>query len=653
MKYFPIFFFCLITQFAVAQTCITPTFNQVPPICEGENVDYIFLPPTSTNGANGTWSPATISNTATTTYTFTPMPAMPEMTCYTTTTMTITVKTPVTPRFTLPVICEGAAYTLPTTSDEGITGTWFPAYNSAMPTQMYTFTPSESSCINETMLMVTTTPITIAPAPIFNQIPPICSGTNLILPATSTNGISGTWTPAINNTSTTTYFFKPTPQQCQIPGIEPSMTVIVNPSTSNTTNITTCSSYTWSVNNVTYNSSGTYTSVNGCHTEILNLSINNAAGAALSFDGIDDNLQISHNSSLNMTQFTIETWVKWGRTGNAIDFICSKDFESMEIHTGGALGNNIRFIPTHGVWLDGGVNTIMPNTWTHVACVYNPSIGLAKMYINGVEIPLTNNGANPLTTPVVSSTRDMFIGTRGAGSYYPMTGQLDEFRVWNRALSQAEIQSRYNCEIPTTDCGLVVNLHFNQGIGNGVNTSITSVADASGNNNTATLNNFDKSCGNFYSNFVATGGVTSGVSCTNNAILPTFSALPSMFSGTVASPLPTISNNGITGTWTPAFNNLATTTYSFTPTAGLCSNLGTANLTLSVMPCPTTQTFTSSSDNISSGTNLQKANQVITATNKIAGGNTTYQAGNKIEMNPGFEVSGGAIYLTKILAGCN
>jgi Concanavalin A-like lectin/glucanases superfamily len=652
MKYFPIFFFCLLAQLAVAQTCITPTFTQIPAVCEGENVDYLLLPPTSNNGATGQWSPATINNTATTTYTFTPMSSMPGMPCYTTTTMTITVRTPVTPRFTLPVICEGAAYTLPTTSDEGITGTWFPAYNSAMPAQMYTFSPTESSCINETMLMVITTPITTEPTPIFTQIEPICSGTSFTLPTTSNNGISGTWTPAIDNTTTTTYRFTSNPQQCVIPSLGEQMTVTVNPRTGNLTTISTCeNTYTWPINNITYDVSGSYTHTNGCNTDALILRINNTAATALSFDGIDDDLQISHNSSLNMTQFTIETWVKWERSGNSIDFICSKDFESMEIHTGGALGNNIRFIPTNGVWLDGGVNTITPNTWIHLACVYNPSIGLAKMYINGEEIPLTNNGVNPLTTPVVSSTRDMIIGNRNIGGIYPLVGQLDEFRVWNRALSQAEIQNRYSCEVPTTDCGLVVNLHFNQGLANGINTSITSVTDASGNNNHATLNKFDKSCGNSVSNFIYAG--MGGFTCTNNTILPTFSALPSIFSGTITSPLPTISNNGITGTWTPAFNNLVTTTYSFTPTAGLCSNVETTNLTLTVIPCPTTQTFTSSSDNISSGTNLQKANQVITATNKITGGNTTYQAGNKIEMNPGFEVSGGAIYLTKILAGCN
>ncbi|MFZ4752658.1 MAG: hypothetical protein ACOYLG_04885, partial [Chitinophagaceae bacterium] len=47
----------------------------------------------------------------------------------------------------------------------------------------------------------------------------------------------------------------------------------ITPSTSNTTVASACDSYTWSVNNMMYSQSGTYTSVNGCHTEILDLTI--------------------------------------------------------------------------------------------------------------------------------------------------------------------------------------------------------------------------------------------------------------------------------------------------------------------------------------------------------------------------------------------
>lgn len=44
--------------------------------------------------------------------------------------------------------------------------------------------------------------------------------------------------------------------------------------TSNTTTIAACGSYTWSQNNTTYTTSGTYSVTNGCHTEILELTIN-------------------------------------------------------------------------------------------------------------------------------------------------------------------------------------------------------------------------------------------------------------------------------------------------------------------------------------------------------------------------------------------
>ena len=133
---------------------------------------------------------------------------------------------------------------------------------------------------------------------------------------------------------------------------------------------------------------------------------------ALAFDGTNDFAAIAHNSNLNVTEFTIETWVKWGRTDTAVDFICSKGNESMEIHTGGGSSNNIRFIPAAGVFLDGGINTITPGTWVHLACVYKPSTGLARMYVNGVNIPLTNNGTAPLTTVVTNNSNDFLIGAK-------------------------------------------------------------------------------------------------------------------------------------------------------------------------------------------------------------------------------------------------
>ena len=119
---------------------ITPTFTQVGPFCNGATIPD--LPLTSLNSITGTWAPA-INNTATTLYTFTPSSGQ----CATTATMTITINDQVTPTFThFGPFCVGATIPdLPTTSINGITGTWAPAINNTATT-LYTFTPSSGLC---------------------------------------------------------------------------------------------------------------------------------------------------------------------------------------------------------------------------------------------------------------------------------------------------------------------------------------------------------------------------------------------------------------------------------------------------------------------------------------------------------------------------
>jgi len=73
-----------------------------------------------------------------------------------------------------------------------------------------------------------------------------------------------------------------------------------------------------------------------------------------------------------------------------------------------------------------------------------------------------------------------------------------------------------------------------------------------------------------------------------NPINPTFDLVGPYCSGTTIPALPTSSTNlpiAVTGTWSPALSNTATTTYTFTPTAGLCAN--TATLTVNITPLNT------------------------------------------------------------------
>lgn len=137
--------------------------------------------------------------------------------------VTVTINQPIDPTFNqLGPICEGVAFNLVNTSNNGITGDWSPVIDN-MTTTTYTFTPNTGQCANtQTMTVVVNSPTT----PTFTQIASVCSGGTISLPSVSNENISGSWSPAINNTATTTYTFTPNTGQC---ANNQTMTVTVNP----------------------------------------------------------------------------------------------------------------------------------------------------------------------------------------------------------------------------------------------------------------------------------------------------------------------------------------------------------------------------------------------------------------------------------------
>ncbi|MBK9330090.1 MAG: hypothetical protein IPM95_12490 [Sphingobacteriales bacterium] len=114
--------------------------------------------------------------------------------------------------------CVGATPgSLPTTSTNGITGTWSPSNISTANagTSTYTFTPTAGLCATTATRTVT---INANITPTFNSYGPYCVGaTPGSLPTTSTNGITGTWSPSnisTANAGTSTYTFTPTAGLC-------------------------------------------------------------------------------------------------------------------------------------------------------------------------------------------------------------------------------------------------------------------------------------------------------------------------------------------------------------------------------------------------------------------------------------------------------
>ncbi|MFY7963281.1 MAG: LamG-like jellyroll fold domain-containing protein, partial [Chitinophagaceae bacterium] len=215
---------------------------------------------------------------------------------------------------------------------------------------------------------------------------------------------------------------------------------------------------------------------------------NPAPNNAINFDGVDDFLQVPHHAAYNTTKYTIQGWVLWNPTNNTdIQFICSKGFELMEIHTGSS-PNNLRFIPTTGVYLD-VANALPTGRWAHIACVYDPANSVAKIYINGVDMPYTISGA-AINTPIANNATNLNIGRRNLNPTFNFKGSIDEFRIFNDVRTAAEIQADMVNELQSLPSSLIAYFRMDAGIAEGNNTAIPTIEDASTNNNPATFKNF-------------------------------------------------------------------------------------------------------------------------------------------------------------------
>ena len=145
----------------------------------------------------------------------------------------LSVNGPVTMTFNgIGPLCQNSvAPALPTTSKEGIPGTWNPASinTSVIGTTTYKFTPSlPGNCSPPVSLNIE---IVSAIQPTFPTIDnSYCqTGTAPALPAKSKEGINGTWSPAsisTKNAGRTTYTFTPAAGQC---GATAQIAIVVNP----------------------------------------------------------------------------------------------------------------------------------------------------------------------------------------------------------------------------------------------------------------------------------------------------------------------------------------------------------------------------------------------------------------------------------------
>lgn len=182
------------------------------------------------------------------------------------------------------------------------------------------------------------------------------------------------------------------------------------------------------------------------------------AGSALTFDGVDDTVQIPYSAATNLgaEDFTITTWLKY--TGTA---------DQVVLWAGGIgatqRGLWLRAQPSQGrllayVQTDAGVFSVTApstgdNAWHHIAL--RRSAGTFSLLVDGTGSDATNV-AGSITYGDAFTATGLQLGARPDGTGW-LHGSLDEFRIFRQALSTAELTSvRQN----NTDLGDVTALRL-------------------------------------------------------------------------------------------------------------------------------------------------------------------------------------------------
>ncbi|HYC78853.1 MAG TPA: LamG domain-containing protein [Planctomycetota bacterium] len=180
-------------------------------------------------------------------------------------------------------------------------------------------------------------------------------------------------------------------------------------------------------------------------------------GAALSFgtgqlggglvgsglSGFANYLDTGYAMNLNGQSWTIEFW--WSPNGlGSTQYLCGSNFGSsaFRIFASPTAGNNVVCSGTGLTTSNMGGVVPAPNTWVHVAYVFDASTTPAtlKGYANGVlSATATQTG-----TPTLNQG-NLIVGA--SSTQQGLQGRLDEFRLWNVARTQAEILANMNVEL--------------------------------------------------------------------------------------------------------------------------------------------------------------------------------------------------------------
>ncbi|MBN1671136.1 MAG: hypothetical protein JXR37_08900, partial [Kiritimatiellae bacterium] len=182
-------------------------------------------------------------------------------------------------------------------------------------------------------------------------------------------------------------------------------------------------------------------------------------GGAMWFDGVNDYINIGHDSSLDITQdltIAVWAWKKEKTSGDTLQVMLAKEDKpddtgrSYQLTWIDGEPNTPCFAygvgsgqPCHGLWAVGYPSW---DEWHHVVLTHETGVG-NRMYIDGVLSAQDSEGTALRSNPGT----DMRIGDSQSWEPWFYYGMLDEVRIYSRALSSNEVAVLFSAPVTDAD----------------------------------------------------------------------------------------------------------------------------------------------------------------------------------------------------------
>jgi hypothetical protein len=178
-------------------------------------------------------------------------------------------------------------------------------------------------------------------------------------------------------------------------------------------------------------------------------------GRALRFDGNDDSVFIARSgNSLEPAAVTVESWVRGSASPGAFKHIISQgaylcEVASYGLYTGA--GGGAAFYVSNGSDDQVAVSpqappSIWDGAWHHVAGTYDGTA--VRLFVDGAEVGTGTAATIPIGYGLPNPAGQL--GAFGGGCMLNWAGDLDEPRIWRRALSASELAASAAMGNPTT-----------------------------------------------------------------------------------------------------------------------------------------------------------------------------------------------------------